>query len=188
MSKTLYCIRHGLAVHNVMYAQIGTRAFTEYYDTPLLHEGFVQANELGNNWPDKSKIELVVVSPLLRTLQTCVNIFDTSVVPTIAHDSLLEFPFGGNEYCNLRKERSILERNFPHIMFDIPEFPEWNIERSTSRDLEKRIEKFLEFLQGRSETHIAVVSHSSYLSYFLYDNIDYNNELHHCKPYIYQLN
>ena len=43
MSKTLYCIRHGLALHNVLYWHVGTKAYTEYNDTPLLDEGYVKS-------------------------------------------------------------------------------------------------------------------------------------------------
>ena len=39
--KALYCIRHGLAAHNVLYNYIGTKAFTEYHDTPLMNEGYM---------------------------------------------------------------------------------------------------------------------------------------------------
>ena len=36
MVKTLYCIRHGLALHNVLFWEIGTDAYTKYNDTRLL--------------------------------------------------------------------------------------------------------------------------------------------------------
>ena len=59
MEKHLYCIRHGLALHNVLFWHIGTKAYTEHRDTPLLHDGYLQANELRNTWQDINKIELV---------------------------------------------------------------------------------------------------------------------------------
>ena len=57
MSKTLYCIRHGLALHNVLYYHVETKAYTEYNDTPLLDEGYLQAQDLKKNWEDINKIE-----------------------------------------------------------------------------------------------------------------------------------
>ena len=36
MSKQLWCIRHGTAVHNVMAKDIGDKAYTDYTDTPLV--------------------------------------------------------------------------------------------------------------------------------------------------------
>ena len=74
MNKNLYCIRHGLALHNVMFWHIGTKAYREYRDTPLLDEGYNQANTLKNNWEEIKNIELVLVSPCMRTLQTSTNI------------------------------------------------------------------------------------------------------------------
>ena len=117
MSKTLYCIRHGLALHNVLYWHVGTKAYTEYNDTPLLDEGYVQAQDLKKNWEDINKIELVLVSPCMRTLQTSTNIFDKIGVKTIALDCLIEYPFGGKDICNRRKNKSVLESNFPWLYF-----------------------------------------------------------------------
>ena len=186
VGKALHCIRHGLAVHNVMFNYIGFKAFTDYYDTPLLHEGYIQAETLSNTWVHKKNIELVVVSPLMRTLQTCVNIFKNTDVPIIALDSLLEYPFGGDENCNKRKNKSLLSANFPQINFDnITEEPEWQTNRSTIDDLEKRRQLFLNYIEHREEKHIAVVSHSSWLNYFLYKDTEFKNELEHCKPYVY---
>ena len=37
--KILYCIRHGYALHNQLYKHMGSRAYYEYRDTPLLHQG-----------------------------------------------------------------------------------------------------------------------------------------------------
>ncbi len=46
MEKTLYCIRHGYALHNKLFFEIGPRAYSEYRDTPLLEKGFNQAKTL----------------------------------------------------------------------------------------------------------------------------------------------
>jgi len=185
-NKVLYCIRHGFAVHNAMYNQIGTKAFTDYYDTPLLHEGYMQADFLSKNWPQIKDIELVIVSPLLRTLQTCATVFSETGVPIVALDSLMEFPFGADENCNKRKTKSFLVSNIPNVNFDtISEYPEWNATRSTIDDLEARRCEFVEYLNSRHETHIAVVSHSSWLNYFLYKDTEFKKELDHCIPYIY---
>lgn len=189
MSKTLYCIRHGLALHNVLFSHIGTKAYTEYNDTPLLDEGYLQAQHLKNTWEDINKIELVLVSPCMRTLQTSTNIFDKIGVKTIALDCLIEFPFGGNDICNKRKNKSVLESNFPWVDFsNIKEVVEWLPENETVEELEKRIEVFKEFVKTRDEKHIAVVSHSSYMGQMIEKKIgDEDNELKHCHPYIYKV-
>lgn len=185
-SKMLYCIRHGLAVHNVLHQHIGKKAFTEYYDTPLLHEGYMQADALCKSWKEKEEVELILVSPLMRTLQTCVNVFQDATVPIIALDSLMEYPFWKHENCNRRKPRSLLESNFPSVDFsNLIEFPEWKEELSTIEDLDNRTKKFVEYLDTRSETKIAIVSHSSWLNYFLYKDTEFKTDLEHCYPYTY---
>ena len=54
--------------------------------------------------------------------------------------------------------------------------------------LHKRIDTFKKWIASRSENHIAVVSHSSFLGEMLFGKIgDENNELFHCYPYVYKL-
>ena len=86
MSKTLYCIRHGLSLHNKLYHKHGSKTFydKDYVDTMLLPEGRQQAQILGKTWNEINNIELVIVSPLKRTLETAVNIIETIDVPIIA--------------------------------------------------------------------------------------------------------
>ena len=134
----------------------------------------------------KHKVELILVSPLLRTLQTCVNIFPDAEVPVIALDLLMEYPFGGDEICNKRKDRSLLIHNFPQVNFDnIPETPIWNKNSSTIEELNEKKDLFLQFVDTLEEEHIAVVSHSSWLNYLLYNDIKTGNDLEHCRPYVY---
>jgi broad specificity phosphatase PhoE len=189
MSKTLYCIRHGVAVHNVLYYHIGTKAYTDYRDTPLLHEGHEQAINLKNTWEDINKIELVLVSPCMRTLQTCSNIFDKVGVKTIALDSLVEHPFGGRDTCNKRKDKSVLISIFPWIDFsNINEVTEWPGKDESIEELEKRIYLFKKYVEGRPEKHIAVVGHSSYIGQMMNGKMEKRDtELKHCYPYIHKL-
>ena len=68
MSKFLYCIRHGLAEHNINYHKYGVSTFydSKYVDTSLIPEGFQQVRELRRGWNDLTRIELVIVSPLKK--------------------------------------------------------------------------------------------------------------------------
>ena len=45
MSKSIYFIRHGYALHNDLFWSIGKDAYKKYQDTPLLHKGYLQAND-----------------------------------------------------------------------------------------------------------------------------------------------
>ena len=94
MKKVLYCIRHGTALHNVLFWEQGEIVYEKYRDTPLVKKGVDEAKALGETWEDIDKIELVIVSPLLRTLQTADNIFCKKDVPMIALDCVREYSQG----------------------------------------------------------------------------------------------
>ena len=51
----LYCIRHGLAQHNLNYYKYGVQTFYHkmYKDTHLVSQGIQQAKTLRNNWSYK---------------------------------------------------------------------------------------------------------------------------------------
>ena len=191
MSKILYCIRHGTALHNVLFWEIGETVYRKYRDTPLVAKGRNEAIELGNTWNNIDKVELVIVSPLLRTLQTATNIFCKKDVPMIALDCIMEFP-QGLDMCNYRKTIIEYKPCYPNVDFSLitdTESKNWRHDREeTKEELNSRIEKMKDFIKSRPEKHIAIVSHSSYLGQFLHNNIgDEHNELKHCFPYIHKL-
>ena len=75
--KNIFCIRHGLAFHNIKAMEIGSDAYLmeECFDAPLVEKGIQQAKDLGNQWKGLNAVQIVFVSPLTRTLQTCEEIF-----------------------------------------------------------------------------------------------------------------
>ena len=77
--KNIFCIRHGLAFHNIKAMEIGSDAYLmeECFDAPLVEKGIKQAKDLGNQWKGLNAGLIVFVSPLTRTLQTCQEIFQT---------------------------------------------------------------------------------------------------------------
>ena len=89
MNKVLYCIRHGAATHNALFPLIGNKAYHEYRDTRLICKGLAQAKSLRHTWKERDDIELVIVSPSRRTLETAVLIFNNRT-PIVALDCLLE--------------------------------------------------------------------------------------------------
>ena len=93
IQKTVWCLRHGLSLHNVMYKTMGMSAYTELEDTNLLEDGFIQAKNTNKNWKEINNIDIVYVSPLTRTIQTALNIFRGIIPPLGGIDisSLLAF-------------------------------------------------------------------------------------------------
>ena len=195
-SKLLYCIRHGIAEHNVNYLKYGVQTFYDpkFTDTSLVKEGFQQARNLRNSWLNLKDIELVIVSPLKRTLQTATEIFKDHSVPIIALDYSREYPLGEHT-CNKRSSKELYMKDFPHINFDNLQTDQDEIwlshRRETMDELNTRIYKLKQFIVDRPETKIALVNHSSFIGQMKDQEIRYlengQEELKHCYPYLLKL-
>ena len=193
--KNIYCIRHGLAYHNVKALEMGSQAYVldECFDAPLVDKGLQQAKDLGEQWEALSLIQKVFVSPLTRTLETCQEIFKMHPdVKIIALDVIKEVP-QGLQICNKRRDKKDLQEKFSRIDFSQLESESdqiWRKERMEHiEELRERIQDFKKFLKGLEETDVAVVSHSAFLNETLYGRIgDEANQLKHCHPYPLDLN
>lgn len=191
--KKVFCIRHGTALHNELYWYIGNRAFTEFKDTHLQPKGIKEAQSLGENWDKIDEINLVLVSPLTRTIQTAINIFKNKKVKMIAFDQLMEHP-QSEEICNQRLDKKILIDQYPNIDFSnisdnhlIYWNSKWDINEEMER-LNKRIDDFKNIVRSFNEENIAIISHSSFLGQMMFNKIeDPSNELTHCYPYNYYI-
>ena len=196
MNKLIYCIRHGESLHNVNFLLYGKSAFYGYKnkDTPLTNYGHEESIQLGLNWKEKHTIELVIVSPLIRTLDTCMNIFMDTDIPILCMETVREYPCG-MQTCNQRKDIKLLESMYPRINFENCPTSEdvlWNPEREeTIEELNNRIINFKQFLNNRTEKTIALISHSGFISQMIDGKIYYiengDKELKHCYPYIMRL-
>jgi broad specificity phosphatase PhoE len=184
--QQIWCIRHGTALHNVLYDKIGVKAYKspKYTDTHLVDKGHVEAIQLGNTWKEKYKIDIVFVSPLTRTIQTAKNIFQGKNVKMIAIDEILEYP-QGVEHCNKRKNKNELQKLYPNIDFSlIPEKSSYWKDNENLYELKNRSKKFKDFLKTRQEKKICIVSHSTFLKEFLFNDVgNIEEELKHCYPY-----
>jgi broad specificity phosphatase PhoE len=165
-TKFVYLIRHGQGVHNSRARDIGRSAYSDesLLDAPLDEIGRKQASALGEHLRDSGlPIELVVVSPLRRTLETAKLAFG-GTVPQLALEEIRE-AFGAHA-CDKRGPVSAVRHVFPHVDFSLVKTDEdtWHgPSRETVREVAARGHKFVEFLRERPETHIAVVSHGVFL-------------------------
>lgn len=171
--KTVYGIRHGQAWHNVLFDDIGPCAYTSYQDTTLTAEGMEQAAV--QKPPD---VDLVLVSPLMRTLQTADIMFPKT--PQIALECLKEYP-QHTELCNKRSYASLLIRCFPHVNFEDleTEFQMWPMKVDHNENVE-RVKSVIESVSSRQ---IAIVTHSTWLKYWMNGSLSGLPELEHCRPY-----
>jgi broad specificity phosphatase PhoE len=114
-------------------------------------------------------VDLLVTSPLRRTLQTATLSFKhlQSIVPWIALESIRETT--GQHPCDRRLPTSHHKENFPHVNFEhITEendviYPLYTTSREPAEDVAKRAIDFLSWLSNREEHSIIVVTHSAFL-------------------------
>ncbi|XP_048134828.1 phosphoglycerate mutase-like protein 1 isoform X2 [Rhodamnia argentea] len=199
--KTLHLVRHGQGIHNVEgdknYKAYMNPVYLDAHLTPL---GWQQVDNLRKHVQAcglSKKIDLVITSPLLRTLQTAVGVFGGEgytdrfdVLPLMvanagnsgraAISSLDSPPIVAVELCREHlgvhpcdKRSSVTDYQFlfPGVDFSLIESDEdilWKADvRETKEELAARGIKFLNWLWTRKEKEIAVVTHSGFLFHTL---------------------
>ncbi|KAI6687923.1 hypothetical protein NL676_024751 [Syzygium grande] len=199
--KTLHLVRHAQGIHNVE-GEKNHNAYLSYdlFDAHLTPLGWQQVSNLRKHvracgLPEK--IDLVITSPLLRTMQTAVGVFggegdtDGIVAPPLmvanagnsdhpAISSLHCPPFIAVELCREHlgvhpcdKRRSISEYRslFPAIDFSLIENEDdvlWTPDvREKNEEVAIRGMKFLNWLWTREEKEIAIFTHSGFLFHAL---------------------
>lgn len=184
--KRIFFIRHAEGFHNV-----GERESTmdpqnlilkkeysgdKYWDARLTPKGEQQCAQLkasvrGNTvwgFDRPLNLDLVVTSPLTRTLQTAVLSLgspDSAGAPLfIAHEDCRERI--SESMCDGRSSITDLKKGFPGVDFSLVQHDQdWRFhnEKENDWDCQARARRFLMWLCGRPEIHIAVVTHSLFL-------------------------
>ncbi|KAK1369669.1 phosphoglycerate mutase-like protein 1 [Heracleum sosnowskyi] len=199
--KTIHLVRHAQGIHNVE-GDKDYKAYMspEYFDAHLTQLGWQQVDNLRKHVRAcelLKKVDLVITSPLLRTMQTAVGVFGgegytdrMDVIPLMAANagnsgrpaisSLNSPPIIAVELCREHlgvhpcdKRRCISEYQylFPAIDFSLIESDEdllWKANiRETQQELAERGRNFLNWLWTRKEKEIAIVTHSGFLFHTL---------------------
>ena len=161
----------------------------ENLDAPLTDTGLLQATKLGNRWLNKPEIDLIMVSPLTRTLQTANGIFaNNSNIPMVAIDSIKEFP-QGKHTPNIRKSKKELECYWTNVDFKLVEDSDSFIDKEeTEENLDDRIQDTKEYIKSLDKKYknIALVSHSTFITRFIGNELEDENaygNIEHCSPY-----
>ncbi|GER54096.1 phosphoglycerate mutase family protein [Striga asiatica] len=174
--KTIHLVRHAQGFHNVAGEKDHSAYMSpELFDAHLTPLGWLQVDNLRKHVHSSGiskRIELVVVSPLLRTIQTAVGVFggeayaDGIDAPPLmtanagdsnhpAISSLNSPPFVAVELCR----EHLIETDADTL---------WKLDvREADKDLAQRGLRFLNWLWTREETEIAVVTHSGFLIHTL---------------------
>ncbi|XP_028775875.1 phosphoglycerate mutase-like protein 1 [Neltuma alba] len=208
--KTIHLVRHAQGIHNVE-GDKNYKAYLnpDFFDAHLTPLGWQQVDNLRKHVHASGlikRIDLVIASPLLRTLQTAVGVFGgedyvdrTDALPLMvanagnsnrpAISSLNCPPIVAVELCREHlgvhpcdKRRSISEYEFafPAVDFsliDSNEDTSWKADvRETKEELAQRGFEFMNWLLTRKEKEIAVVTHSGFLFHTL--NTYFGNDCH----------
>lgn len=177
--KILHLVRHAQGEHNAACAIDEKNAFSEEYEDPNLTElgrgqcAFLAENVQAND--ALTSAQLLVVSPMKRTIQTALGSFPhlTEKFPWVACEHCREQ--SGAHPCDRRRPISELKELFPKIDFseiesDVdPLYPKYGDVREPIADLNQRNKEFLMWIASRPEREIIVVTHSAFLESLLRD-------------------
>ena len=199
-SKTIHFVRHAEGLHNIATKQFvinsngrkvdqntpiefQTPGSERFIDAGLSERGIKQCQDLKRliatkRIADKNyyPIELVVVSPFIRTLQTASLIFGPFDYPGaphfIVHEGCRER--SGKYTCDLMHKKSKVIKSFQLDSLESKHIDTktywtnekdvfWTKQRESSASVTARAIEFLKWLANRPEKDIAVVTHSSFL-------------------------
>ena len=194
-TKVIHFQRHGQGFHNLICDIWREKGFpidfdskdpnvnpvirSEFLDPPLTETGRQQCKDRRSECAKMSP-ELVIVSPLLRCIQTAKLSFQDHCHPhTSSTRSKIPIPWVSHEGCreelgllvgNKRRPISEIQLDHPDIDFSPIEHDEdvlwdnYGSRRETLLEKSERIYDFLaEYVMNRPEKEIAIVCHSAYL-------------------------
>jgi len=171
-SKLVVFVRHAEGLHNAAHEENEKLFWSEMWnspklwDAPLTDLGKEQSRLLGEELMNEGvNVDLVVVSPLTRTLQTAALSFGAvdPMVPMLACETCRErIAVYASEG---RSKTSDLVVHWPKVNFSevVSEEDPMFEHKETDEAVGERALLFLDWLMKRPEERIAVVSHSVFL-------------------------
>jgi broad specificity phosphatase PhoE len=202
--KRIHFIRHAEGEHNVAGKNNPLGYLRQdLVDANLSKFGVQQCNDFATD-PSKSNIvqsaELLVVSPMNRTLQTASYCFPSLInrIPWIAIENLRETT--GLHPCDKRLTITQHKESYGHVDFEgiahdaDPMYHLYTL-REPHEDVRRRCREFLQWLRSRPEKDIIIVTHSAYLREMVGAVLEIENSPNHeirfqnceCRTYIVTL-
>jgi len=157
--KLLTLVRHGQAFHNI------DRRF-DLHDAYLTPLGEEQCRGLLSRFPPEPAVDLLVSSPLKRTLQTTLIGFSPQVKQGIKIEVLPNLQESSATPCDTGSAREELEADEKFTGLDFSRCVEgWNSKKGEwapdALALEKRARHARNWLKGRNEGHVVAVLHGN---------------------------
>jgi broad specificity phosphatase PhoE len=150
----IFFIRHAEGYHN-----LSEKAWNIKFPR-LTEKGKAQANNAKKNIP--SQMDLILVSPLIRTLETSDIIFKSRKNKFISEEFIKEKVIN---LCDYRQPVSEVKDEFNYVDFsNINDDYDFN---KHENDISERLALLYDWILSRNENNIAVVSHGQYLYQFI---------------------
>ena len=158
--KKIFFIRHGEGYHNLMNYN--------YHNWHLMYprlttNGINQCYQLKNKL-EQENFDLIIVSPLRRTLETAEYVFDKNNNKFLANEDIREIL---SNPCDLRESITDILKSYDYVNLDkIPKDETLKLKES-DENISNRIENFFKYLNELPIGNYAVVSHFEFLKRFL---------------------
>lgn len=179
-NKNIYFIRNARSYNNNVFNPEVLRS----YDSVLTPEGKKECYNFKNNYD--IDVDIVYVSPLVRSMQTAELIFKDERKEVI--EDLVGYPVCGSpDYKRLDLE--IFKNRFKSVNFDNfnPREDIWSNSIESIYELRDRIEKAHDFIINSPEKNICVISQNSFLIWYIFmkNKCKYQliDSLNYCQPY-----
>ncbi|KAL8894151.1 MAG: hypothetical protein Q9207_008542 [Kuettlingeria erythrocarpa] len=162
MYQIVHLVRHAQAPHNVDAAHINTR------DPPLTPLGQEQCLDLKSRFPHHSSVDLLVTSPLCRTIQTTLSAFEPEVSRGVKCFALPELQEIGISPCSTGSGAFVISQAFKDspINFDLVT-DDWAGNKGKwayeDKAHEARCQAFLRWVKSREEVEIVAITHGGLL-------------------------
>ncbi|KAK4630452.1 hypothetical protein CLAFUW4_08615 [Fulvia fulva] len=171
MPPKVHIVRHAEGFHNCSKGGEGI------HDPFLTEKGQEQCRELCSQFSEHDKIDLLMASPMKRTIQTC----QTSFAPVVARGhKILLMPLAqesSNEPMDTGSSEEQLKDTFGDLIDTsrLELFPYWHSNKGQfDTDGVSQIERALHLrnvLKGRPEKNIVLVTHGSF-AHFVAGNVN----------------
>ena len=159
MTPTLHCVRHAQGYHNLSVAN------HNMHDPLLTSYGEEQCRALQKNFPDMRSVDLVVASPLKRTINTALIAFEPVLMEKgLKVIALPELQETSDLPCDTGSSLEEITRDYEGKPVDLSLVkPGWDSKRMkwapTATAIEKRARDARMWLMQRPEKEIVLVSH-----------------------------
>lgn len=159
MSPTIHLIRHAQGEHNI------TKDGHALRDAPLTEQGIEQCRKLQEDFPSFNNIDLIVASPIKRTVWTALHSFDSRFEDqTLQVIALSELQATSDRLCDTGSSPEEVAKEFEGRPVDLSlVMPGWDSKQGRWAPEEAaivaRAKEARKWLGARIEKEIAVVTH-----------------------------